>query len=762
MTARHLAGARLALTTIGILLGLLIISGSTFASDSDTEDAEDAEKKTLSAPAATGNSYSILAHNDLGMHCADSDYQIFSILPPYNVVNAQVLRKGGRPQLMSPADGIEVTYQAVQSNIVDPNDDNAPPSAIDSINTTSANAPFAFKGNFWELSGNGLDAFGFLAYDPLYPPGVLGMFPFELDLGLPAPDVEELYLGSGVLTAEQSAMPGIFDPYNANDPQPFHGFVEEFPFFIGDHDGNGAPDFPFGYTAANFMRYTAEGIPIMPTDDQGRSNTYPLMRIQAHAQGVVVAEVDAVLPVASEADCQGCHLAQEVCTGLGLGIPCDDIAHHYDRGAEFVDGGNVNTSDPANPNYVPGDTAEQIALNAAKINILRLHDAKNTTALDNERNIVCAKCHYSPALDLAHLGPNDENGKEQTQHISMSRAMHSFHGNLPTDAANDPDGAFADLFPTMPPPGGRSLAQQDQILEETCYNCHPGKRTKCLRGAMETGGMVCQDCHGQSTQVGNDFSASFPTNPGSAQFDQRVPWANEPACQSCHVGDVQQVNQLKNSGQLDDAVINGADKGGNTDDLRLLMAYPLAAHSAQGGGDDLDLFAFDSSRFASNLPLYRLSGGDDGSDKGHGGLSCEGCHGSTHAIWPNANPWANDNKTAMDLQGHRGTIIECSTCHEGDLGNTLEGPHGMHSVGGTSFVDGGHEKVAEDNADACRSCHGMNGEGTVLSRAATDRTFTIEECEEGTLCPGGEQKNFTVNLEQGQPVACNLCHKNEL
>ena len=722
----------------------------------------DTDAVTLAAndgvpPTAADGAYAVLANNDLGMHCADSDYRVFSILPPFNVVHAQVIKRGATPALMSPVDGIGVTYEAVASNIVDPNDDTAQPSATDSVTSTSQNTPTIFKTNFWDLGGLTLEPIGFLAYEPLYPNGVLGSFPFDLDLGLPAPDLVELYLGGGQLLAEQAAMPGILDPYVANDEQAFHGYVQDFPFFIGDHDGDGQPDFPFGYLASNFKRYTAEGIPIMPTDDAGRTNAYPLMRVRAHdAVGTLLGEVDTVLPVASEADCQGCHLDPGVCTDLGVDMVCDDIAHHYGYGADYIDFTNIETIDPGDPHYAPGETNEQRAVNAAKINILRLHDAKEGTNLDGERYVVCATCHYSPALDLAQLGPNDDNGKEQTRHVSMSRAMHYFHGSLSQDPA------FSHLFPVMPSPDARSPTEQEQILEETCYNCHPGKRTKCLRGAMETGGMVCQDCHGQSTQVGNDFTVDFPVSPGAARADLRVPWAHEPACQSCHVGDVLQVGALDAAGALADAVVNAVDKDNNPDNLRLLMAYALSEHKDFGGDDVLSLFDFSDSRFAANLPLYRLSGGDDGSGKGHGGLSCEGCHGSTHAIWPNANPWANDNETAIDLQGHAGTIIECSTCHEGDLGNTLDGPHGMHPVGGTTFADGGHADLSEADSDACRACHGMNGQGTVLARAAVSRSFVISECENGTLCPGGEVSNFTVNLTRGQPVACNLCHENEL
>ncbi len=708
-----------------------------------------------------GANYVVLANNDLGMHCADQDYRIFSILPPFNVLHAQVVARSATPQLLSPADGVVVTYQATTSNIIDPNVIGAAPSTTTSVNSTSQNklSPAVFKTNFWQID---TDPLGFSAYERLYPPGLLSSFPFEPDVGLPAPDLERLYLLDGVLSAEQAAMPGVDAPYIGNQPQPFRGYAENYPFFVGDFNLDWKPDFPFGFVAENFRRFTAEGIPILPIDDQGRGNPYPLMQIQArNTAGDLLAQVDTVVPVASEADCQGCHLEQEVCNSLALGIPCSDTAHYYNRGAVFITRANMDTANSTDPNFVPGETPEQIALNASKINILRLHDARHGTTLDGERTVSCARCHYSTALDLAQLGPSDDNGREQTRHVSMSRAMHAFHASLRTDRVNDPDGAFANLFPIMPPAGARGPAEQDQVLAETCYNCHPGKRTKCLRGAMGGAGIVCQDCHGQASQVGNDFSVVFPSRPGVADYGRRVPWADEPTCQSCHVGDAIQVRDLISFGTLSDAVFHVTDTSGNRDGLRLAQAYPMAEHVSGGGDDFLTLYDFTASRFGANLPLFRLSGGDDGSDKGHGGLSCEGCHGSTHAIWPNANPRANDNKTATDLQGHVGTIIECATCHEGDLGSTLDGPHGMHPVGGSSFANR-HEGLAERERDNCRGCHGLGGEGTVLSRAATDRAFVVSECDGGTLCPGGGGNNVTVRLAKGQPVTCRMCHENKL
>lgn len=52
----------------------------------------------------------ILGWNNLGMHCMDSDYSVFSILPPYNTINAQLIVAG---KLVTNASGYTVTYQAV-------------------------------------------------------------------------------------------------------------------------------------------------------------------------------------------------------------------------------------------------------------------------------------------------------------------------------------------------------------------------------------------------------------------------------------------------------------------------------------------------------------------------------------------------------------------------------------------------------------------------------------------------------------------------
>ena len=59
----------------------------------------------------------LVGWNNLGMHCMDDDYSVFSILPPYNTVNCQLIEVHGR--LVTDPTGIIVTYQAAGSGQLD-------------------------------------------------------------------------------------------------------------------------------------------------------------------------------------------------------------------------------------------------------------------------------------------------------------------------------------------------------------------------------------------------------------------------------------------------------------------------------------------------------------------------------------------------------------------------------------------------------------------------------------------------------------------
>jgi hypothetical protein len=71
--------------------------------------------------------------------------------------------------------------------------------------------------------------------------------------------------------------------------------------------------------------------------------------------------------------------------------------------------------------------------------------------------------------------------------------------------------------------------------------------------------------------------------------------------------------------------------------------------------------------------LYRNS-------RGHGGVLCTGCHNSPHAIFPSREDV--DNQVMVDLQGHAGTLADCTVCH----GTWPEGP-GPHGVVPTEVLE---------------------------------------------------------------------------
>jgi hypothetical protein len=292
-----------------------------------------------------------------------------------------------------------------------------------------------------------------------------------------------------------------------------------------------------------------------------------------------------------------------------------------------------------------------------------------------------------------------------------------------------------------------------------------------MRGAMANGGLVCQDCHGQMADVGDDFSrnvspgnagafelaADFYTNPATP----RVPWANEPGCGSCHTGYATD-NLAGTAGTL----VNPTDTLGNFDGIRLLAAYraddPKATPIVPSNKAFAENVVAEGVPADGNPKLYRVS-------TGHGGLFCEACHGSTHAEWPTANPNANDNVTANQLQGHSGYIAECQTCHEADddslpLGNN--GPHGMHAIADLDpsnpdfFMDDRwniQHRNYRNQGPGCDSCHGADLKGTVLSRTAEDRTVWCKD-NKGSLpeCAAGEPEAV---IPKGTPVGCGMCHR---
>ena len=68
----------------------------------------------------------------------------------------------------------------------------------------------------------------------------------------------------------------------------------------------------------------------------------------------------------------------------------------------------------------------------------------------------------------------------------------------------------------------------------------------------------------------------------------------------------------------------------------------------------------------------------------------------------------------------------------------------MHPVADATWTVGGHGSLYRSDPDGCRACHGADLAGTVLSRAAADRSFDL---------PGR-----TVAIVKGTRVSCTQCH----
>ncbi len=321
-----------------------------------------------------------------------------------------------------------------------------------------------------------------------------------------------------------------------------------------------------------------------------------------------------------------------------------------------------------------------------KRNILRLHDDEHPDAVADNLAALSAKGYIYNAAGL-----------EATQAAGTPILCASCHSTnaLPGTGVSGVKpltqalhGLHSDV---RDPDSGLALDSIDN--RGACYLCHPGEATQCLRGAMGSpknadgsAVMDCQSCHGTMAQVG---------------AEHREGWLEQPNCQACHQDGHQYTSAVTSTGTLREAI-----------DQR---------------------FATNADTPAPGLDLYRFS-------KGHGDMKCESCHGATHAIFPTHE--AGDNLLSQQLQGHDGTVAECTACHSTVPLTKDGGPHGMHTVGQTWVKE--HEDHAEKNPTDCKACHGDDYRGSVLSKTWTARSFKAED--------------ETVNYAKGEQVGCYDCH----
>lgn len=93
-------------TMLSIFIVSLIFAGCT---------GSEHETPNNPIPAASSStSYIVLAWNDLGMHCLNPSYDTAVVLPPYNTLWAQVIRRNNPPQVVT--SGISVSYRLLNNS----------------------------------------------------------------------------------------------------------------------------------------------------------------------------------------------------------------------------------------------------------------------------------------------------------------------------------------------------------------------------------------------------------------------------------------------------------------------------------------------------------------------------------------------------------------------------------------------------------------------------------------------------------------------
>lgn len=371
------------------------------------------------------------------------------------------------------------------------------------------------------------------------------------------------------------------------------------------------------------------GIPIVPIDDAGLKNYFPMMRIEyLDANKTVRAQTSIVLPVSDEMDCSRCHASGSQPPNA---MPPFQWVWNSDPKKDF------------------------------KLNILKLHDARQPdaakyqnllaaskypaglyTSAINGVPIFCDRCHLSNAV--APLGIPGIHGVPP-----LTMSVHTKHATV-IDAAN-----------------GLTLNASNN--RNACYNCHPGSATRCLRGAMGnavaadgTMEIQCQNCHGSMSAVG---------------AANRQGWLQEPNCQSCHTG-----TATNNNGQIrytsvfetSGAVRQAVDDTFATNPDTPAAGISLFRFSTGHGGLQCEAChgathaEYPSSQANDNVQSLNL--------QGHVGMlaECNTCHAmpdtvsdGPHGLHPLGQTWVNAHPDAVEGNGND----QCRDCHGTDYRGTV-------------------------------------------------------------------------------------------
>lgn len=220
---------------------------------------------------ATKNDYTLLAWNDLGMHCLNPTYDTLVILPPYNTVWAQLIKRGDPPELVTT--DVTLTYAMVNNST--------------SVDKTSS----MFGGDYGQFWTYAMDLFGFTPDDDvgLTGNGLSGTMVavgthFEID-GIPATPVDDDGVwdpyqvieitatdSSGTVIAKTRATVPTSDEINCGKCHPGNTVTEVFEDILDEHDDENGTNLANRLTPV--LCAECHGSPVLGTSGAGSSGLY--------------------------------------------------------------------------------------------------------------------------------------------------------------------------------------------------------------------------------------------------------------------------------------------------------------------------------------------------------------------------------------------------------------------------------------------------------------------------------------------------------
>ncbi len=177
---------------------------------------------------------------------------------------------------------------------------------------------------------------------------------------------------------------------------------------------------------------------------------------------------------------------------------------------------------------------------------------------------------------------------------------------------------------------------------------------------MDRRPVLCAECH-SSNALGAPGVAGLPSlsNAMHEKHDGESPDTLN-GCYNCHPG--QQTQCLRDVMSSSPYEIYCVDCHGTM--------YQISQNDSPWLNEPrCDNLACHGSAYAQDKALYRMS-------KDHGGVYCEGCHDSPHAVAPSRQ--VNDWLKFVDLQQHGGPLDTCTVCHATQPSDP--GPHGLGPV----------------------------------------------------------------------------------